>query len=407
MSYKTKKILQIIAFLSATALFSYGLYIIVFGPPTRPDIDPDEVTEDISEDFPISDDFADDRIPIPGEVPAPVSPQFPDASPIADGGETLITQLTSSRVLGPTATSGNQVRFYDPGDGRFYQSDTEGRLTQIADGVFPGADQVIFSPNSNKAILEFPDGSNLLYDLNQNRQITIPRHWQDFAFTSDSNQIAAKAIFDNNNSQLVAMDTDGTRARVIANMGSNADKVSVAWNANSQFVALSRTGPAQAGLGRNAFLLINDQGEAPGSIIVDGTNFSHKWTPAGTHIVYSTSDPANRDRPSLWYVKASGQEIGNERRNLGVATWIEKCTFEDDTFLLCAVPREIPDFEGFHPSFNRSIDDLYRINVTTGRRTLLANPVTNVRMNSLSVSPDRSELFFTDQTGRLNSIRLR
>lgn len=378
----------------------------IFGPSTSEDIIP--VPEELPEgEFPGSGEFSDGRIPQPGEIPDQVSPQFPDASPIAQGGETLITRLTQSRVLSPLASSNNQARYYDPSDGFFYQIDTEGRLSPISDASFPGAENVMFSPNTDKAVLEFPDGSNLLYDISQNRQITLPRHWLDFAFTPDSGQIAAKAIADEFNAQLVAMNTDGTQARVIANMGDNEDKVNVAWSPNNQFVAISRTGPAQSGLGRNAHLLIDRDGNSPGSLIVDGTNFSPKWTPAGTHIVYSVSDLNQRDRPSLWYVKASGSDIGSERRNLGLNTWIEKCTFKDDTFMLCAVPREIPDFEGFDYRMNNSIDDLYEVNFTTGRRTLLANSVTNIRMYNLSVSPDRSHLYFTDQTGSLNTIRLR
>jgi hypothetical protein len=407
MSEKTKKILQILGFIGLTALFSYGLYYILFGANRTAQIDQEIPSDQISGEFPSAGQFDEGRIPVPGEQPAPISPQFPDASIIAQGGETLVTQLTNSRIIAPIATSNNQARFYDPNDGRFYQIDASGRLQSISQLALPGAENVIFSNDAARAILEFPDGSNLLYDINQNRQITIPRHWESFAFTPDGQQIAAKAIIDQNNAQLVALSTNGSQARVIANMGSNADLVKVAWSANNNFVALSNTGPAQAGLGRNAILLIDQNGQAPGSIIVDGTNFSPKWTPSGTHIVYSSSDPNLRDRPSLWYVRASGQEIGNERVNLGVATWIEKCTFKDDTFMICAVPREIPDYEGFDHRLNRSIDDLYEINVTTGRKVLLANPVTNVRMFDLTVSPDRSQLFFTDQNGTLNTIRLR
>lgn len=406
MSDRTIKLIRILIFVGITALLAYGVYFIIFRPDQRTPITqtPGNSTTEPGT-LPTSDTFDNSRIP--DETPTNTGdPTLPIASPLASGGDTLVTQLTQGRVLAPAGASASSATYYDPNDGYFYRIQKDGGLERFSDSAFPNANNVIVDDSATNAVLEFPDGNNILYNFTSNRQITMPQHWSDFTFSPGGSDVAAKAIADANNASLVVMSTDGSRAYAVQDMGANADKVTMTWSPSGEFLAVSNTGPAQAGFGRRAMLLIDTSGEAPGSIIVDGTNFSPLWNPKGTHLLFSTSNQNAEDRPNLWYVKASGQDIGAERKSLDIATWAEKCVFKDDATLLCGVPREIKAWEGSSPSYNQSTDDLYEINVLSGRKKLLAKPTITTRMFNPTLSNDKSTLYYTDQNGRLTFIRL-
>lgn len=403
MSDRSKMILRVVLFLLATALLAYGVYFMAFRPDLRQEpTAPPEIPGGTGE-LPTPGTA---NPPATGETPIPGEGQLPVASPVAQGGPTLITQLTQGRVLAPSTSGPSAATYYDPNDGYFYRIQKDGTLERFSQAAFPNAENVTLDDQNRNAVLEFPDGSNILYNIEENRQITMPPHWSEFSFSPGGTEVAGKAVADSYNSSLVVMSTDGSRAYAVQDMGSNADKVIVDWSPSGQFLALSNTGPAQAGFGRRAMLLIDSSGDAPGSVIIDGTNFSPKWSPNNTHLLYSTSDQNNGEIPGLWYVNASGQNIGTERKSLGVATWAEKCTFKDDVTLLCAVPREIKPYEAHTPLFNTSTDDLYEINVLSGHKKVLAQPTITERMFNLTLSEDKSTMYFTDQDGRLNFIRL-
>lgn len=408
MSFRTRRILQILAFLLATGVLAYGLYFILFRPDlqtTGPGIT--DTPGQQGGNLPGAGDFDDSRVPQPGQETDGEEGSLPEASPIAQGGPTQIRQLTSGEVLSPVSSGSSRARFYDPSDGLIYDVSIDGTLEPISNTAFPEAENAKFDKAGEQVILEFPDGSNIIYNITQNKQITMPAHWEEFDFSSTGSEVIAKSINDSTNGQIIALKSDGSQAAVIADMGQNADKVDIEWSPNGNFVALSETGPALAGFGRKSYLLIDQNGEAPGSIVADGQNFSSKWTPDSRSIVYSTTSPNNADRPSLWITSASGDEIGTDRRKIDLETWIEKCTFRDNTVMLCAAPREIEDYVDYNYQFNDSIDDLFEVNLLTGRVTMLAESTQNIRMFNLSVSDDKSQVFFTDQLGRLNSIQLR
>ncbi len=326
-------------------------------------------------------------------------------SSIADGGPVLTAQLTSSRVVSPVVSSGSTVQFYDPRDGKFYTISASGEVALLSDVVFPSAETVLFSDNGKVVALEFPDGSNIVYDFEAKKQSTIPAHFEEFSFSKTGDELISKSIGTGN--ALVTVNSDGTQAKAIADMGNNQDKVTLNWSPADDIVAFSETGAAQSVFGRQEIYLIDKSGNATDTLIVDGGNFSAKWSPSGSGILYSVADFARNQRPSLWFSTTDSSNIGSGRTNLAVETFVEKCTFKDDVTVICAVPRELPDYSGFEPGIVTSPDDVYQINVTTGRVTLLGSPISGLRMTNLRLSDDQSILYFTDQVGRLNSLRLR
>ena len=82
------------------------------------------------------------------------------------------------------------------------------------------------------------------------------------------------------------------------------------------------------------------------------------------------------------------------------------------TTAYCAVPESLPEGAGYVPEVADNTPDLiYKIDLTTGAKTLLARPTgdrNNYTVEQLMVSSDGSVLYFVDkQTGRLYSIKLK
>lgn len=401
LSFRTKTFLKLIALLAVVAVIGIVIVLAFFrgGPaitiPTEP------IPEEPAGELPTSGTF----VPTP-VVEQPTEGAVLPVSGVAAGGPVLTVQLTASAVNTPTLVSGSQIVYYDKRDGKFYTIDKNGNILAYSDAVFAKAETIVMSENAKKAAIEFPDGSNIIYDFATETQTTLPSHWEDFTFSADSTQLISKSIgTDVNNRALVLSSADGSRAQAIAALGDNADKVTVQFSPNNNFVAFSETGSVQTAFGRDEIYLIDSTGKAADNLIVDGANFSALWAPNGADLLYSVAEVANDDFPTLWYAKISDAQ--EARKNLNVATWVEKCTFTDATTIICAVPREMVSGGGFDHRLVTAADDVYQINVITGKKQLLASPVSNLQMSNLNLSDDGTILYFTDNYGRLNTLQMK
>lgn len=402
MNPRTKRILQIIGLVLFVVFLIWLIVALLFrgAPSISPIVTADPAGETTVSTGLTESNTATDRLFSGSDDAATTLP----VSDIADGGEVTSVQLTSSAITSPTLTSGSKITFYNPTDGGFYEIDSNGNIISLSSAAFPSAETVVFDDQGSKAALEFPDGSNIVYDITSGKQTTFPSHWEEFEFSDDGDELVSKSI--TGAPTLVLTNSDGTQASNIAELGSNAHEIELNWSPNNSIVGFSETGSAQSAFGRQEIYLIDDTGNAIGSIIVEGTNFSAIWSPSGNYILYSVADTANKDRPALWYTNAAG-DIGSSRTNLNLPTWVEKCTFQDETYVICGIPDEVPNYSGFDHRIVTSGDSIYRINISTGVTQLIADPISDIQIEHLSVSDDGSILYFTDQYGLLNRLRLR
>jgi hypothetical protein len=404
MSERLKLILRILAFLGVAFVLGLLLFLLFFR--TGPRIAP------IPEVTPQAD------IPAGGLSPAdigspdgrdPVDPDAGgrlDASPVADGGPTLTLQLTSSPIRATNISGGSAINYYDPADGRFYTIDSEGNVIELSSASFPNAETVEISNSGEVAAIEFPDGSNILFDFTSGQQTSLPSHWTEFEFSDDSDTVASKAIgIDPSNRSLIISSSDGARTTTVASLGTNESAVQVNQSPSDQVVGFSRTGETQTGFGREQIYLIGADGNDAGALVVEGGNFSAIWSPTGSHILYSVGEAANDYRASLWHVKGTG-DVGSNRIRIDLETWVEKCTFFSTDTVYCAVPGEGVIQSGLSHYLVDAPDDVYRINTLTGQSYLVGSPVLDLQMDNLFVTADESDLYFTDQVGRLHVMRL-
>jgi len=239
----------------------------------------------------------------------------------------------------------------------------------------------------------------------------LPRNWQDFSWNGTGGQIIFKSISDYaENNWLAIANPDGSQSKPIEHLGDNADKVTVSWSPNNQVVAFSSTGQPR-GVWEQEILLIGQHQENFRSLIIDGRGFEPKWTPQGDKLVYSVYSAEFSYQPRLYLVDAQGDEIGRNKKNLGLATWAHKCTFnQNGTTLYCAVPKELPEGAGLVLELAEDArDDFYQIDVATGNISFLAEgAMGGYNVQEMYLSDDETYLYFVDKsTQKLRYLKLK
>ena len=312
--------------------------------------------------------------------------------------QAAVTQVTDNFAAYTSIASNGNYRYYNQSDGKFYRVMPDGTIKSMSDQVFYNASNVTWSSAKNEAVIEYPDGSKIVYNFDTQQQIaSLPKHWQEFSFSPDGTQIAAKSMGLSPESRwLVTTKDDGTGAKIIEPMGDNAEKVIVDWSPSKQVAAFSDTGEP-LGADRSEILFIGLNGENFKSTIVEGQGFEPQWSPTGQKLLYSIYSSRSDYKPELWIVNSYGDNIGSGRTLLNLDTWADKCSFGgDDNTLFCAVPKDLPEGAGMARDLAAdSTDDLYKIDLKTGLKTPIAlNGDYNI--NSISYDAKDNKLMFTD-----------
>lgn len=345
---------------------------------------------------------------VPG---APIAPgALPPSSKIAQGGPTITTQLTETSVKAATlGRDGKSLAYYNETDSKFYRVGSDGKPAPLSDKQFFNLEKINWAPGARSAVLEYPDGANILYDFEKNQQVTLPKHWEGFAFAPSGNEIVAKSVgLDPANRWLVIANADGSAARAIEPLGENEDRVISSWSPNDQVIAFGLTGQSR-GFDTSEVYLVGKNQENFKSLMVEGRDFRPTWTPDGSRILYSVYNSGNNFNPMLWITDGQGDAIGGNRYSIGLATWADKCTFSDAVTAYCAVPRELPEGAGLQPALAREVPDLvYRVDVVQGTKTFIGAPAEGASVTQPQLSADGRFLFFVDgRTGLLRQMQLR
>lgn len=334
----------------------------------------------------------------PGELPTavtkPVTPKtvVPEVAPSYP-----ITGKVNASVLGTSRDAVGSAKFYNTTDGKFYRLGKDSKITALSDEVFFNVQNVTWSPTKNESVIEYPDGSNIYYNFDTKKQVSLPKHWQDFSFSPLGDQIASKSIgLSPENRWLITADPQGKNIKLIEPMGENADKVTVDWSPNKQVVAFSRTGEA-LGADREEILLVGLHGENFRSLTVEGRGFESEWSPTGKKLLYSVYSGQNDFKPALWIVNAEGDSINTGRKMLDLNTWSEKCAFADDRFIYCAVPTDLQTGAGFAPGLADTTNDkIYKIDTETNIKTELKTGGYNT-VDGMFLGDNGKTLYFTDK----------
>lgn len=397
---KYKRVIFILVFLLAVSGIAYFLYLSFFKPSLTPA--PEQETKPAGSGQLTPSPVGPGQVvtePGAGEIPGTIEELKPAEK--ANGGLTKTKKISETPALDPTLSgNGTDVNFYDKTNGKFYRLDQDGQAIPLSDKVFHNVQNITWSPGKNKAILEYPDGANIVYDFNTGKQVTLPKHWEDFGFSPDGNKIITKSIgLDVENRWLAISNADGSGSKPLEFIGKNADSVYPAWSPNNEIVAMYTRG---VDLNRQEVFFVGQNKENFKSTIVEGRGFEPMWSEDGDKLAYSVYSLSDDMKPELWIVDSQGDSIGANRKKINLQTWASKCTFTDNTTMYCGVPEYLDEGAGLFPEMaQKTKDNLYKVNVQTGEKELIAIPDNSYNMSNLMVSQDKKNLYFTDTNSSL------
>jgi len=408
-SFLNKKIILIIIFVIIVIGLGYGIYALFFKqtPPESPVID-QPIDTGISGGLPSADIGPGQIIDLTASEPLPTDADRPEISQIARGGLTETTELNQSPSSGASLSrDGSNLQYYNQEDGKFYKIDSSGVITPLSDKIFNNVETIAWSPNKNKAILEYPDGANILYNFSDDKQITLPAHWKEFDFSPSGGKIVMKSIgLDPSNRWLAIANEDGSNTVPLEPIGLKDETIYPSWSPNNQVVAMYTEG---VDFDRQEVFFLGLNNENFKSTVVEGRGFQPQWSPKGDKLLYSVYSSKNYLKPMLWAVNAQGDNIGQNRKSLNINTWADKCVFGNNIEIYCAVPTSIEEGAGLFPELAaNTVDQLYKIDLNTGLKKLIATPNEDYNMSNLILADNDTYLYFTDTaTQRIYKIQLK
>ncbi|MCK9360812.1 hypothetical protein M0Q28_01105 [Patescibacteria group bacterium] len=410
MNERLQRILLVVGFVLIVGLLAFGLYWVFFRPqPTGPVVTPPVTGKPGTlpgtgqAPPPGTVTSVTPGLPTPGGVPTQV-PTLPTGVPSVQ--RTAV--LSEARTTNISMSKGGQLRGYNPNDGKFYRIGADGQAVPLSNQVFFNVDQVAWANGSDKAVLEYPDGSNIYYDFATDKQVTLPKHWEDFNFAPQDDRIVAKSIGNNEDNRfLVVANPDGTNAKAVEPLGNNHDKVHSSWSPNNQMIAYSFTGEPM-GYDRQQILLLGQNRENFKGLVVEGRGFIPEWSPSGKNLLYSVYSSDNGYIPSIWVSGAQGESVNANRRNLQLNTWADKCAWQNENVLICGVPTQLGRGAGLQRElFENTPDEIYKIDLAAGTKVNLGAPAGNAAVKEMTITADGSAALFTDATtGRLVRFNL-
>ena len=128
------------------------------------------------------------------------------ADTIAQGGITKVTDLDyQANTSIQLDSSGNNLVSYQKETGEFYKITSTGEKKLLTERIYKDVENVAWAPKSDEVILEFPDGSNVLYNFQSDKQISLPKDWTEFDFNKSGDKIGFKDLNNNPDYRWIGM----------------------------------------------------------------------------------------------------------------------------------------------------------------------------------------------------------
>ncbi|MFW0862087.1 MAG: hypothetical protein ACKKL6_00665 [Candidatus Komeilibacteria bacterium] len=404
---KYKKILVIIGFIAVVFLMAWFLYSMFFAPTPPPTVIVPPDQQQPGGGLPTVGEGTGDRPvtvdPITGlPITTPDLPRVRTEDIASIEADTVVEQ----NVMSVEKSSLGSLVYYNKDDGKFY-SYANGNVTALSDKAFHNVESVAWSRKGDRAVLEYPDGHNIFYDFNKEKQISLPKELTDFSFDQSGEKFAAKVISDfPDNNWIVTSNYDGSGVYFVEHLGEKEKDVQIDWSPAGEIVATYREG---IDFERQEVYPIGQSGGNIKSLVTDGRGFESSWSPQGDYILYSVYNTNSGYRPTLYLADMGGDWTGSYKIDIGINTWSDKCTFTDNSQkVYCAVPEELPELSGIFRDLAADQQDVfYEINLVTGSKRIIAAPE-DVSATGLQISSDGNTLYFVnDSTGNLEEINLR
>ncbi len=332
----------------------------------------------------------------------------------AQGGFTKVKEDIASPIRSQSfSNSNNGINYYDPQQQSFFRISDSGEIIKLSDKKFYSVENVTWSDKNNRAIIEYPDGTKILYDFNKDRSLTtFPKDMKEFAFSASEEKIASKWVgpYEDYN-YIVGAEYDGSNLKFVEPMGTKERSVQIVWSPDNEVMATYRK---YIDSERQEIFFINENGKNLNSLIVEGGNFKGTWSSNGEKLLYSVYNSGSNYNPTLWIASGKSDQLGAGKQYLGINTWVDKCAFSNTNsqYVYCAVPDNLPKGSGMDPSVANGVYySIYKINTNGSGVEKIAQPINNgrgVSIDKLYINNADSRVYYTDQfNNHLYSIDLK
>jgi hypothetical protein len=407
-----KKTAIIFGFLAIVAVIGWLIYTLFFVTPT---VTPEKKTEQGVEQLP-----AGQLGKQPGEIvvtttddgvqkmPVVRIKAQPTVTPdeIAQGGVTRVTDLNYNQNKS-ISLAGNDLLTYNSDTGKLLRINSDGTKEELSSRIYKDVQSISWSPTNNQVILEFPDRKNVLYNFVEDKQISLPDDWEAFNFNKAGTQIAYKDMNANPDYRWLGIaNADGSGQKYLEPIGNKAADFKVDWSPDGKMVAQYRSGGTT---NSSKLYFVGQNNENYKALNLNGYGAQTQWTPDGSRLLYSAHNTTTNNKPELFIVDASGDNIGYNHQSLKLNTWANKCAFANDNTIYCGVPKELPANANMMPGIANNIPDyIYKVDLKTGVKSFVAEPEYDFTIDQIAVSGDEGSLYFTDKlTGNLHTIKLK
>jgi len=257
------------------------------------------------------------------EEPKPIAPIEQPKTDL-----TKIAAISDEAVLSPTlAPDGLSIKYYSQKSGRAYQIDLDGTSKKVlSDKDLIGLSSAIWSPDKTKVITKFIDGSGNVqfYYYNYSTGISTPlkKNLDEVSWDSLGNKIFYK-YYDpvSKERSLNIADPDGTNWKKLADLSYR--NVAIAPVPKSGVVSFWNKPESQVETDMESIPVIGGDKK----VILKGKfGADYLWNSSGTNILAGHVDAKGGSKMQLALLNFSGGEY----TNLGVPTFISKCTWSND-----------------------------------------------------------------------------
>ncbi|MBI4836866.1 MAG: hypothetical protein HY813_00450 [Candidatus Portnoybacteria bacterium] len=319
--------------------------------------------------------------------------------------------LSQKKVLAPTVdASEKKVKYYSKSEGNIYEVNFDGsNLSRISSANLAGLLQVFWAPNKEKIVGVFQENETIkkyLHDYQGGQSIRLNEKINQVAWSPDSSRIAVESANSDTKTNVISTaDAGGDNFKNI--FQTRINDLVLEWPTLDKLSVRTKT----SGLSEGLLITVNPDSGSFNSVLHGIYGLNAKWFPLGDKVLYSATTNEGKDI-KLFTANQNGQEV----KDIGAATLIEKCAFsQDDRTLFCAIPQRLsrnavwPD--DYYKGLVTTRDDFWKINLETGTKTQIFNSGPDARDYNydaidIFLSPKENYLIFVNKKdGLLYSLK--
>lgn len=327
-------------------------------------------------------------------------------------GNSKITAISEEPVLSPVLSGDDTiVKYYSAENGKTYQVGVDGKNKgTISTKELPGLSLVFWSPDKTKVITKFSQAGSAVrfyfYDYSSGQGVPLKNNIDSIAWESDSKIFYKYYNPSTKERSLNISNPDGTEWRKILDL--DLRDVRIERVPQTSLVSFWTVPDAYTKTILRSTSLVGTDDK---TLFQEKFGADYKWNGAGTKILLSHTDDADKSKIRLAMINNQGGEY----KNLEIPTLVAKCAWSvDNQTVYYALPGSIPDNSVMPNDYTAkkftTADTFWKVDTATGEKNRLVelNKIPGkLDAIDLFLNSDESLLFFTNRVdGKLYKINL-